>query len=455
MNKKYKLYSGLSVLVAVLIFVLLNIFMTVLAKRIPTELDLTSNSRYELSKESYAFLKKYNKDTDIYMLASETDEDKAVRAVINKYEVANSHIKIHNIDLAQNPAFGLEYVEDGEKLTSNSVVVDADGKARIISEEELYSTDYNHETALDAESKITSALKYVSSEDEIYKVYFTTGHKEQSFIAAAEALEKENYELWELATANTNVPEDAALLLIANPTSDFTNEEIAKIDAYVRSGGNVQIYVTGNSPSLPNLNAYLEKNGITIRDNIIVDKNAHVSESTFLMNYADNDVSKTVRSENRYSAYMGFSKWIDYSSVSGAINVSEYLTSMNDATTMKNIKELESDNIMHYENPSIALMSENMENGGKIFVCGNTLLLEHSVSEITNAGYDNVVYFTVLTNSMCKEESEIFVVSSKSIAEQRLVITESTQKVWLTVFIAIPILFIIGGLAVFFKRRNM
>lgn len=455
MNKKYQSYLLIYSLIAVAVVLLVNVLMTKISKRVSVELDLTANKRYELSEASYAYLEKYDVDTDIYIVAPETEEDKAVRAVLEKYESANEHISLKNADIESDPSFGGKYVSGNEKLEKNSVIVDGGEKFTVIAADELYAQDSGGEKGLNAESKITSALKYVSSGTEEHSVCFTVGHGEEKFKGAVEAMGAENYAVGEVPFSIEELPEDTAMVIIANPTEDFTNDELAKLDYYVRRGGNIQIYVTANTPELNRLNEYLEKNGISVKENIIVDRQAHVGNSTFVTKYVENPVTNGLDTADRYTAYKGFSRWIDYAAASGASDVSAYLTSMDGAVTMKSITELESDNINHYDSPAIAMMSENKESGGKIFVCGNTLLLDYGTAEISEAGYDNIAYFTALTNYMCTEDAEVFTVPAKSISESRLVITESAKKLWLAVIIVVPLLWLAAGAAVFLKRRHM
>lgn len=455
MNKKYKIYSAVSVLIAIAIVILVNVFMSELAKKVPTEVDLTSNKRYELSEASYDFLNGYNADTVIYIIASETEENKDVRAVIDRYCVANSKITVQNIDIAQNPAFGVKYVQAGETLSENSVVVVSGDKSRVISENEFYYKENGVEKGIDAESKITSALKYVSS-DKQYQAYFTVGHGEDDFVGAKSVLESENYTVGDISLISSEIPNDASVLIIPHPMTDFTTAEIAKIDTFVRSGGALQVYVSYLCPELPNLNDYLNKNGIAIKQNIIAEKEQNaIGENLFVVSYVKNDVTANIIAENRFSAYRPLSKWIDYAAASGAVTVSEYLTAMDGAYTISDLTNPVRDDVVHTTPPTIALMSENAEHDGKIYVCGNKMLLNYDVEEINNYGLANMLYFASLTNKMCSDSAETFVVPVKSTEESRLIMLESTRGVWLTVIITIPIIFIAVGLGVFFKRRNM
>lgn len=460
MIKKYRLMSWIAVLIALVIVVLVNMFMSVFTKKVPVKIDLTSNKRYELTEESYEYLKTYTTDTVFYVIASETDQDTNTRAILDRYEAANSHIRIENVDPDRNPSFGREYVNEGETLNSNSVVVVAGDRSRVIENSEFYETQNGQITGLNVESKITSALKYVSSETEM-SVYFTSGHGELDFAGAKEALASENYVTADISLMTDEIPEEASALIIPRPTSDFSTPEIAKVDAYLNSGGAVQVYLSGECPTLNNLYSYLSNNGITVNDNEIVEGGANILSSTsgsymFITNYVKNDVTSDIISKKRITAYVPFSKSLDsLFESSGEYSVSEYLASSDNSYTSTNFESPTRDTADHTGSSSIALMSENSGTGSKLYVSGTTMLLSKTVTEVNDAGLANFEYFTALTNSMTGA-GEAFVVPVKSVGANLLVMSTVAKGMLFIIFVIVfPAAFLAAGLAVFFRRRNM
>ncbi len=460
MNKKYRIISWVSVAVAVALLVLVNVFMSVLTDKTQIKIDLTSNKRYELTDASYEYLDTYTADTVIYILASETEQDTNARAILDRYAAANSHIKIENVDITENPSFGRSYVSDGETLTSNSVIVVSGDRSRVIENSEFYAVENDSIAGLNVESKITSALKYVSS-DEVINAYFTTGHGEIDFAGAKEALEAENYVVADVATLTEDIPADASLLVIPRPMNDMITAEIAKIDAFVRAGGAVQVYLSGECSGLANLYSYLSSVGITVNDNEIVESSSNaVSGGTgsylFLLDYTRNDVTSDVISKGAVSGYLPFAKSLNvlYES-SGAITVSEYLSSSENSYTTTNFEQPTRDTADYNGSSSVALMSENSETGGKVYVSGTTMLLSHSVADVNGTGLANIEYFTALTNNMTGA-GEAFVVPIKTVGAETLTMSAATQRVlFVVIVILVPAAVLGTGIAVFFKRRNM
>lgn len=457
MNKKYKLYSWIAVAVALTVFVLANIFMSTLSKKTNIKIDLTANKKYDLTDASYEFLKGYDKDTKLYILASVTDQDTNARAILDRYAAANSHIKIENVDVEKNPSFGKEYA-NGRVLTSNSVIVASGDKSRVIENSEFYPVENGNITGIDVESKITSALKFVSSEENPV-VCFTVGHDEADFRGAREALEAENYDVRDIATMTEDIPAETEVLIIPRPMTDFSTEEIARLDSYVRSGGAVQLYVSGECPELPALNGWLNTSGIGVNENEIVESQNNVisvsGSYVFIANYVKNAVTEGIISKKMISGYIPFAKSLKKTSASGAYTVEEYLSSSENSYTSTNFKQPTRDTADYEGESDIALMSTNADTNGRIYVSGTTMMLSFGVSEINSMGFANIEYFTALTNSM-SGAGEAFVIPVKSVGADMLIMNSIQKGVMMViVIILVPLAFLASGIIIFFRRRNM
>ena len=460
MNKKYKTISWISVAAAVVIFILVNVFMSVFTSKVPMKVDLTTNKRYELTDVTYDYLKSYTADTTIYIVASESRQDTTSRSILDRYEAANSHIKIVNIDTAVNPSFGMEYVSQGETISENSVVVVSGDKSKIISNSDFYASSEDGSIAgLNVEQEITTALKYVSSEEETY-IYFTAGHGEADFKGAKESLENESYKTADISLMTQDIPEEADMLIIARPTSDFSTGEIAKLDTYLRAGGNVQVYFNGSVTGLQNLYAYIASAGIQVNDDVIVESATHAvnissSAAIYIADYVENDLSESFIDEKRVAGYIPYAKSLSKVNTSGAYSVSEYLASSSSSYTSAEFSNPVIDTAINKGSSSIALMSENAETGGQLFVSGSILLMTDDVTTINNFGYVNAEYFTILTNSMLERE-ESFVIPVKELGAAKLTMNTIVKYTLFIVFVCIiPILLLAAGIAVFFRRRNM
>lgn len=137
----------------------------------------------------------------------------------------------------------------------------------------------------ESEQDLTNAIiKVVSGQQK--KVYFVAGHGEhdtgssdeqRGYSAVADGLGKENFALAKLALAQTaSVPDDASLVVIAGPTSDYLAPEVEALRQYLNKGGKVLFMVDPpdqvTSPPLTNLIALIKEWGIDVGDNIVIDR---------------------------------------------------------------------------------------------------------------------------------------------------------------------------------------
>ncbi len=160
--KKHKINFSLTIVGAIAVIVLANVFVTMLTDKLPIKFDMTQNSIYSISDKTVEFLKTYDTPTDIYILAGEAEQDNTVRAILDKYAERNDNIKITNINMASNPTFGRKYTENGKSLTANSVIIDSGERFKMYTLPELYGID-SQTGAVQSSNvvyKVTSAFKY-------------------------------------------------------------------------------------------------------------------------------------------------------------------------------------------------------------------------------------------------------------------------------------------------------
>jgi len=113
------------------------------------------------------------------------------------------------------------------------------------------------------------------------RVLFTTGHGERApagdgesygrFIAA---LASENHRIEPTSLSASDVPDAAALVVVAGPRHDLLSAEAARLAAYLRRGGAVLMLLEPGA--LPNLSELLASLGIRIADDFIVDRDRSV-----------------------------------------------------------------------------------------------------------------------------------------------------------------------------------
>jgi ABC-type uncharacterized transport system involved in gliding motility auxiliary subunit len=134
------------------------------------------------------------------------------------------------------------------------------------------------------EQSVTNALKKVI-EGQAKKIYFVQGHGEHEiedtdrrtgYSGFVESLETDNFEVASLPLAQQGqVPEDATLVVIAGPKTDYFAPEIDAIRAFLRKGGKLLMLLdppdSASAPALTNLIAFAREWGVTPGQDIVVD----------------------------------------------------------------------------------------------------------------------------------------------------------------------------------------
>lgn len=463
MNKKYKISSSVMVVIVIAVVIAFNAFITVLTGKFPIKLDMTPNQIYSVSDSTKDYLKNYNTPTEIFILASEAEEDPTVKSVLTKYAAANSNIKLTNIDTKNNPTFGQKYVSDGETLSGKYVVVDGGERFKVFSQSDFYSLNQRTGSAngINVEGKITSALKYVSSTAAL-NAYIITGHNEIDASSVKAALEGENYVVNELNLLTEEIPGDTSLLVDMSPAADFVVSETAKLDNYFANGGHAQFYFdVQRSEGLDNLYSYLTKWGIQVNDSVAVEQSSSNALSLgggmalMLPEIQSDDITDAIIKNNRAIAYFPYSK-----TLTKLFDNSNYITVKPLLTTSKSTYETSNYEDLSQQGETgefnIGILASNSENNSSVYVSGTSMLLNYTQEELASSyGFANYDYFFNICSYM-QGNTDDYTVSAKSLLVNTISIKPITAYVIGIIFaILIPAAILIAGIVVWFKRRHL
>lgn len=257
---RYGTLTGLSVLVVLGILVAVNYIGSKQDKR----WDLTANKQFSLSDQTRNVLQKINEPLNITVFARESDFQ-TFKDKLKEYEYASKNVTTDYVDPEKKPT-----------LASQNQI-DAFGTI-------LFK--YNNRTERiksDSEQDITTAIiKVVQGTTK--KVYFTSGHGEKDATSAdrdgyktiADAMSHENYTVDKLVLAQAgSVPDDAAVVVVAGPTTDFFPNEITALKNYLAKQGKLLLQLDPpervDSPPLTNLIALAHDWGMDVGNDIVVD----------------------------------------------------------------------------------------------------------------------------------------------------------------------------------------
>ena len=200
-----------------------------------TQIDLSTQKMYSITDETKTALKDLDQDVTLYYIVQKGSEDDTIEKLLEHYDELSDHIKVETKDPDLYPKFTSQYTD--QTVAANSVIVVCGDKSKVVSNSDMWETSTNYQTyqtqttGFDGEGQITSAITYVTSENNP-KVYWVTGHGEASesdlSTNFSDAVNKNNVEISDLALMTDDIPEDAEELVIMSPTTDFSEDEAIK-----------------------------------------------------------------------------------------------------------------------------------------------------------------------------------------------------------------------------------
>ena len=257
---------------AVAAVVLVNLIGNALPASV-SQFDLSETKLYTLGDVSLGILDELEQDVTIYYLAQTGSVDSNVTALLDQYAGHSSHIQWQQKDPALYPGFARQMgVEDA---TDGSLIVVSGDRTRLVDSSVLYSSEfdydtYSYTTSFDAENQITSAVQYVTG-GELPVVYQLTGHGEATLSdGVQQALGLQNLELQELNLLTSDIPEDAYVLVIYAPSSDFAAEDVEALRSWLLDGGRMLV-CTDPGVDTPNLNSLMEDWGLSLIDGLVIE----------------------------------------------------------------------------------------------------------------------------------------------------------------------------------------
>ncbi len=230
--------------------------------------DLTQDSRYTLSSHTVKILKSLKENVEaIAFYRSDERTRQAMSDLLSEYSYHSPKFSFRFVDPDRDPIETAKY-----GITSYRTTVLKYGDKR-----EIVGTE--------SENKLTNSLLKLISKD-IKVFYFVSGHgekridskEENGYSYVKEAIERENHQVRDLLLINAEkVPDDAAVLVVAGPETDYLQAELDKITAFVKKGGRALFMV--DPGGLSRLTSYLSGFGFELTNDLIFDKMSQVSGS--------------------------------------------------------------------------------------------------------------------------------------------------------------------------------
>lgn len=226
--------------------------------------DLTAARQFTLSDQTRTILRGLDRPVNVLVFA-QPDDFERFRDRLDEYRYVSNQVNVEYIDAVRSPSRANQY----QVQSLGTVVFEYDSRTERVTS--------------DREQELTNALiKVVQGEEQ--KVYFVQGHGEKSIDSAdrdgyssiVSSLRSENYLVESLVLAQQqDVPEDASLLVVAGPRTDFFEPEIEMLRRYLARGGKVFLLLDPpdkpGAPDLTRITSLLEEWAIEVGNNVVVD----------------------------------------------------------------------------------------------------------------------------------------------------------------------------------------
>ncbi len=249
-------------IVALLIIIMSLVMIMLIVRNHPQKWDLTKSKLNTLSGQSVNVLKELKNPVKAVAFVS-GGRDKQIQALLQLYRAKSPRFSYEFIDPNKNPKKAADY-----EVTSDRVIFIE------------YAAKRERVTVFNEEN-ITNAIVRVATVDR-KTVYVLSGHGEMaleqlqkgeaknSLSVLASALEKEIYSLKYLnLSQQTDVPGDAALVVIAAPVSAFFKNETDSLCRYIDRGGKVLWFL--GSKSIKENAGLLDYLGVSYSDGFVED----------------------------------------------------------------------------------------------------------------------------------------------------------------------------------------
>ena len=255
-----------------------------LARSHSLRFDLTRYRRFSLSAETLAYLRELSQPVHIVVTsgANGQGDDPEIKGILREYVYATESnsagaVTVEYIDLYEDRRKTEKY-----GIESPGVVLLLCGdRRRVLTADNFYQLEKDKVSKdFIGEQAITAAILDVSN-PERKKIYFLYGHGElrpddvdpnRGLSAARDQLRLRNYAVETLdLDAARKIPDDAALLVSAEPQDPFTPHEQEQLRQYLGAGAGRLILFAAPNTQLGLSDLLIDDWGIILDDDLILD----------------------------------------------------------------------------------------------------------------------------------------------------------------------------------------
>lgn len=483
MNKtklRHGSFSMALILIVLAAVVLLNLVVGALTDRFSLKADMTAGGIYDITDQTREALQTLSTPVTFHVLmdksAFETGDTTAqVNEMLLRYKaIAGDMITLNYVDIYKNPAFVNNY-DTATSLTQGSIIVESEKRYKALTLSDLYQirSDYQSGTryisGFQAEQKLSSAIDFVTKET-LPKAYILEGHGEVVSPTFKSTLELANFTVEPLNLSMNDIPEDATLLVLSSPTSDYTAEEVKKIDSFLYNDfGQMMVFYGPETPETPVLSRYFEEWGVAIEQAYVFDPDRTVGTPVQIApNFnAEEKMVESLAAASDQILVVPYARQVRQLWEEGgqANMVSKILTTGPNAYTKRydaadgSITTVEQESGDETGAFDVALLAEylkyvdNVPNYGRILFVGTPYVMSDSLMQTEN--YLNSNFITAAATYMSGETDTVVVTPKKMQSEQLILVgTGATVVFWLVV-VLLPAAILVLGIWQWLRRKHL
>ena len=461
MNRKYLISSWIITALVIIGAILLNMIASSLTTKFGLKLDLTRNNQYEISEITKEIMADLDKDVRVMVMGTEDEVAGQIKEYIQKYAAMNSKFKVEYVDVYKNQAVLNEYQSKGQSLETGDIILECGERFKIIDASTLYNSTMSFEAGManysfELESKLTNGIVVVTGQMNETAVYFLEGHGETSIEAITNTLDTMGFKNETINLVNSEIPEDAGLIVSVVPSADFTVEECNKLEKFFDRGGNFFMVFGPGMPKLERVDTMLKLWGVEPNYDLVLEKDPNKVlqyEIAMLTDTYGHDITSAIRmQELPLVSYYTSSFRVLSSNVHNA-EVSTVLETTSSAIGKTNFEskttEFEDGDVAG-PLPLMVVSERSSPKMSRLAVIGSdkTLILAEQYegnSELVSG------ILSWLTNN-----SNTLKISPKIVSESNVQVTNSALLImnYLLVWI-IPIIILVAGIVIWIRRRYL
>ena len=498
---KYGVVAAAITVFVIAIVVFINLIAGVLTERMGLKLDLTAESKYEISQDTIDYIKGIDKDVEIAVMRDQTELSngsmgKIAVESLAKYQQNSEYITVNYYDIEKNPDIVNKFAKNyNGEIKEGSILVSCGDRVKattvtdlfIIDTSTYYQTGSVTFSGYKGESIITSAIMSVTDANPVnigilsYYNGQAIYHSDLNYTVQAmiQLLDKNGYGYEEIDIISDEIsPEKYNMIILPAPATDLTANVIEKLENYLYNDGNLDtdmVYIADVSQrQTPNIDSFLEVWGVTVGGNVVYESSeenmqqVNISRSSYpvaapIATIVDETYSQGL-SNTKLPVVMPASRNIELlfeanvdRATSAILNTADttYLYPLHDTESAENFDaetvEKSSQTVMALAT-KVSMDSSNLEHKNNLLVIGDASFLDYYIVNTPN--YNNAEFFINTLNQICGKENHL-VIAEKNFEASTISITSSQvsamQKV---VVIVIPLIVAVCGIVVFIRRRN-